>query len=87
MEPRATQVERELDPPLRKIIIPKVQQILEPILELLSHEEEEIRKAAQRTNGLLLKILDRERRNNSIEFVNVVHVVKDLIKRPEKTAE
>lgn len=41
-----THQEREQDPPLKHIIVPKMLQILEPILNLLSHEEEEICKAA-----------------------------------------
>jgi len=45
---------------------------------LLSHEEEEIRKAAQKTNELLLKIMDKIK-NSSIEFMNIVPTVKEML--------
>lgn len=42
--------ESQNEHPLRRIIIPKAHLILKPILELLSHEDEEHRKAATKAN-------------------------------------
>lgn len=39
---------------LRSVIMPKLSYILEPILTLISTEDEDIRKAAVKTNNLLL---------------------------------
>lgn len=72
---------------LRKTILNKLSSILEPILLLLSHEEEEIRKAALKTNELLLKIMERIK-NESVEFINIVPIVKEMLtEKKSSTAE
>lgn len=55
----SNQLEGEKKSPLRNIVLSKLSYILEPILKLLSSEEEEIRKAAFKTNDQLLKIMDK----------------------------
>ncbi|CAD8103694.1 unnamed protein product [Paramecium sonneborni] len=73
--------------PLRKTILNSLSQILGPILILLSHEEEEIRKAAQKTNELLLKVMDRVK-NQSVEFMNIVPTIKEMLTdKKSNTAE
>ncbi|CAK95056.1 unnamed protein product (macronuclear) [Paramecium tetraurelia] len=73
--------------PLRKTILNSLSQILGPILILLSHEEEEIRKAAQKTNELLLKVMDRIK-NQSVEFINIVPTIKEMLTdKKSNTAE
>ncbi|CAD8132656.1 unnamed protein product [Paramecium pentaurelia] len=73
--------------PIRKTILNSLSQILGPILILLSHEEEEIRKAAQKTNELLLKVMERVK-NQSIEFINIVPTIKEMLTdKKSNTAE
>ncbi|CAD8081924.1 unnamed protein product [Paramecium primaurelia] len=73
--------------PLRKTILNSLSQILGPILILLSHEEEEIRKAAQKTNELLLKVMEKVK-NQSVEFMNIVPTIKEMLTdKKSNTAE
>ena len=52
----------------------KLNLILEPVLALLSHEDEEIKKMAEKTNKLLYNIMDKVK-NTSIEFMNILPTV------------
>lgn len=56
----------------------KLSFILEPVLQSLSHEDEEIRNAAQQTNALLYNIMDKVK-NTSIEFMNILPTVQQML--------
>jgi vacuole morphology and inheritance protein 14 len=74
---------------LKKVIIQRFDEILEPILSLLSHEEEEVRKAATLTNDLLLQIMDNIKREEPINLNKVIPLLKDMLseKKSSSTSE
>jgi vacuole morphology and inheritance protein 14 len=55
----------------------KLNLILQPILSLLSHEDEDIRKNANLTNDLLYLIMEKVK-HTSIEFMNILPTVKQM---------
>jgi len=58
---------------LKRVVIQRFDEILEPILWLLSHDEEEVRKAASLTNDLLLQIMDSTRKEQPSAETKLSH--------------
>jgi vacuole morphology and inheritance protein 14 len=54
--------------------MPKLSYILEPILTIISTEDEDLRKLAVKTNNLLLQIMDKVK-NTTVEFINIMPTV------------
>ena len=70
----------------KTIILRKIPMILGPILNLISYEQMDIRISAERTSQLLLDIMEKVK-NDSIEFMSLFNVVKDMLNKKDNTAE
>ena len=63
---------------ISQALIQQLSSILEPILTLLSHEEEEIRRAANKTNEIIIKII-KKLKDSSTEFMKAMNFLKEII--------
>jgi len=60
----------------KKIILEKFDEVLEAILLLMSHEEEEVRKASLASNELLMQNIQKINKEETINFSKVMPLLK-----------
>ena len=63
----------------KKIIIEKFDEVLEAILLLMSHEEEEVRKASLASNELLMQNIQKINKEETINFSKVMPLLKEML--------
>lgn len=73
----------------KKIIIERFDEILEPILLLMSHEEEEVRRESIYVNEILKESIDKVEKEVPINIVKIVPLLKEALseKKASMTSE
>jgi vacuole morphology and inheritance protein 14 len=73
----------------KKIIVERFDEILEPILLLMSHEEEDVRRAALSANDLLMQNIQMINKELAVNFAKVMPLLKEMLseKKSSSTSE
>jgi vacuole morphology and inheritance protein 14 len=70
----------------KKVVIERFDEILEPILLLMSHEEEEVRKASISGNDLLMNGIQMINKEETINFSKVMPLLKEMLSEKKSTS-
>ena len=90
-----TYFKAEIDPKIKiannkfyfkKVIIERFDEVLEPILMLMSNEEEEVRKASISANDLLMNGIQMINKEETINFSKVMPLLKEMLSEKKSTS-
>ena len=70
----------------KKIVIDRFDEVLEPILLLMSSDEEEVRKASLNANELLMTAIQMVKREETINFSKVMPLLKGMLSEKKSTS-
>ena len=70
----------------KKIVIDRFVEVLEPILLLMSSDEEEVRKASLNANELLMAAIQMVKREETINFSKVMPLLKGMLSEKKSTS-
>ena len=84
LEPKQKSVQNKFY--FKKVVIERFDEILEPILLLMSHEEEEVRKASISGNDLLMNGIQIINKEETINFSKVMPLLKEMLSEKKSTS-
>lgn len=70
----------------KKVIIERFDEVLEPILLLMSYEEEEVRKVSFQANEMLSAAIQMINREETINFSKVMPLLKNMLSEKKSTS-